>query len=190
MGMKLSRVERWILSNQYRILEELYPGERESLEHTRTALERGYEGEYEWSAQHVYDADETMTAAECTQVIDILDMHVALKQGCSALPTDSGVGEWLVEFRGFDGSHETKHMAYALHYCDGAQFSELAKGDFNSHTPSLDRYRAMLDEWKTCPDGHALTKDEIIRITAATGRRSRTPDSAIREREIIRPEMR
>ncbi len=52
--MKLTRTERWILSNQYRILEALYPDERGSLEKARIALESGYELEYDGMSQRIY----------------------------------------------------------------------------------------------------------------------------------------
>jgi hypothetical protein len=39
--MQLSGVERWILSNQLRILEALYPDDAGSLAEQRTSLERG-----------------------------------------------------------------------------------------------------------------------------------------------------
>jgi hypothetical protein len=39
--MKLTRTERWILANQYRILEVLYPKEADSLSYAREAFEHG-----------------------------------------------------------------------------------------------------------------------------------------------------
>ena len=41
-------------------------------------------------------------------------------------------------------------MAYTdgLHDSHGGRFKELDRGDFSSHAPMLDRYRAMLMEWE------------------------------------------
>jgi len=38
------------------------------------------------------------------------------------------------------------------------------KEDFNSHTPMLDRYRRMIDNWKLTSNGYELTREEIIAI--------------------------
>ena len=53
--VKLTRVERYILSNQFRILEALYPDEASHFATTREALEHGYEILYDWDMEHIYD---------------------------------------------------------------------------------------------------------------------------------------
>lgn len=51
--MDLTREQRWILANQYRILERLYPNEAECHAKAREVLENGYEFNYDWIAQHI-----------------------------------------------------------------------------------------------------------------------------------------
>lgn len=165
--MKLTRVERWMLSNQYRILEKLYPEEAESLAVHREALENGYERDYSRIAENIYDDKYTLTTAECDEVIDVLSMHRALKYAYDALADRSGIEAWQIEFSGFDGNNEPTLLGYTRWFCnqEGGRFTELTRGDdFNSHMPSLGRYRAMLKEWNASKDRNKLTKEDIVRI--------------------------
>lgn len=88
--MQLTRVERWILSNQYRILEILDPREASGYAHQREALECGYEGEYGTIAEYIYPEKHVMSAAACSEVIDILDMHSILKLSVEKLEDQTG----------------------------------------------------------------------------------------------------
>jgi uncharacterized protein YfbU (UPF0304 family) len=168
--MNLTTTERWILSNQLRILEALYPDEARFLHQDREAIERGYELHYDMAAQHIYIDKQTMTSAECEEVINILNMFRMIKRAYDALDDKSGIEEWATRFDGFDGNDEPKQMAYARYYCslDGGKFAELDRGDdFNSHSPTLDAYRRMLGEWQNSEDRYHLTKDDLVRITSA-----------------------
>jgi uncharacterized protein YfbU (UPF0304 family) len=168
--MQLTRAERWILSNQLRILEALYPGEAAYLRQHREAIENGYELHYSWAVEHIYGDENIMTSAECQEVINILDMFGAIKTAYDALEDKSEIEEWTARFDGFDGNNETKQMAYARYFCslDGGRFTELDRGDdFNSHTPVLDAYRRMLIEWRNSEDRYHLSKDDLVRITSA-----------------------
>jgi len=165
--MKLSRVERWILSNQFHILEALYSDNAGHYAEAREALESGYELHYKWLSQHIYDGRDIMTPEESSEVIDILSMFDSLKQVYWRLSDKTGIEQRRVEFCGFDGNHETKQMGYARYFCtsEGGRFTDLDRGDdFNSHTPTLPRYRRMLSEWKKSADKNNLSKDDIIRI--------------------------
>ena len=166
--MKLSRVERWILSNQYRILEQIYPNEADSLARQRRVLEEGFELEYNWIAQHIYEDQDTLSSEECKEVIQILSMFSAIKRTYEALDDKSGIDEWTTKFAGFDGNTETSQLAYARHFCegDGGRFKDLDRGDaLNSHAPALDAYRRLLGEWEQSQDKINLSKDDLIRIT-------------------------
>ncbi len=166
--MKLTRTDRWILSNQYRILEALYPNEATAFAEAREAIECGYELHYRSLSEHIYD--EGFSVEECNEVVDILDMFCTLKHSYEELPNKSGIDASEIEFDGFDGNYETKHMVYARYFCnhDGGRFSELTpNNDFNSHAPRLDRYRRMVKRWKDCADKHSLKKEDILRIMAA-----------------------
>jgi uncharacterized protein YfbU (UPF0304 family) len=170
--MKLSRVERWMLVNQMRILEALYPDEAKSISEQREALEEGYELHYGEFAQHIYDDKDTLSEEGCREVLNILSMHQTLKRAYDKLEEKSGIEDHRVRFAGFDGNDavEGTMMAYARWYCNshGGRFKDLDRGDdFNSHALMLDSYRSMLKEWEKSADKNRLTKDDIIRITSA-----------------------
>jgi hypothetical protein len=57
--MKLTRTERWILVNQYRILEALYPDEAKWFAENREALSSGYELHYRGMIDFIYDEEDT-----------------------------------------------------------------------------------------------------------------------------------
>lgn len=169
MAIELSRVERWILSNQYRILEALYPEEADHLAHAREALEQGFEGRYEDLASHIDES--VLSPQECREVVDILAMYDALQRSRTALGEQTKIKEEEVRFAGFDGNNETAQMVYARHFCGGPlgrfQGLDTAK-DFNSHFPSLDSYRAMLRVWKDqCKGSYQMTEAQIRQVLDA-----------------------
>ena len=159
--MKLTRTERWILSNQYRILEALYPDERGSLEKARIALESGYELEYDGMSQRIYK--DTLSEDDCTEVHDILQMFSNLKYAYEQLSEKPEVDAWQIGFEGFDGNNEPEQLAYARYLCeDGEHYKDLHVR--NSHSPTLDRYRRQLEVWKSANNRLYLTKAEIEQI--------------------------
>ena len=168
--MKLDRKDRWILSNQLRILEALYPSEAQYHRQNREALESGYEFHYPEATQHVYPEEYTMTVEECKEVINILTMFDHLRTAYEELGETAGIDKWAVEFSGFDGNNETKQMAYARYFCslDGGRFQNLSKGDdFNSHRPVLGVYQRMLVQWRKSTNPHNLSKEDVKRIVSA-----------------------
>ncbi len=165
--MKLSRVERWILANQYRILEALYPKDAKTLGKNREAIECGYEAHYDEIASSIYGDDAVVSEDDSHEVIEILQMFRSLKLA----PDKGAADERSITFDGFDGNAEIGQMAYAKYFCglDGGRFSDIGSGsdDFDSHGPSLDTYRRQLDEWRLSADKNHLSKDEVERIAKA-----------------------
>lgn len=166
--MSLTRNERWILSNQYRILAALCPDEAEHFDAAREAIDCGYELHYSWLTEHIYE--DIMSVEECREVIDILSMFEKIKWAYDALADKSGIDEWRTKFGGFSGNEEGKQTAYARYYCthDTPRFVTLGltDKDFNGHIPVLGRYRRMLGLWEASQDKNALTKEDIVRITS------------------------
>jgi len=161
--MKLTKTERWILTNQYRILEKLDPEGARHHAKAREVLESGYALEYGWISEHLFDE---FSEDSCREVLDILDMCQALQFAYEKIEDKSGIDEWRVHFGGFDGNYEGSHLAYVRHLIeDEGKFKFLAVKDLNSHCPTLDRYRSMLSEWKTSANKHKLTKEDVLRIT-------------------------
>ncbi|MDP9379776.1 MAG: YfbU family protein [Chloroflexota bacterium] len=165
--MQLSQVERWILTNQYRIMEILDSTKARQYARARKVLESGYELEYDSISQHI--DRHTLGAEACREVRNILSMFVALSSSYTALTDTSGIEEQDITFRGFDGNSETAQMGYTRFLVDQKQmFTDLPRGDsFNSHIPLLNTYRRMLREWEQSTYKYNLTKDDIIRITSS-----------------------
>ena len=67
--MHLSRTERWLLANQYRILEALVPDEADWFRKARTVVEEGFAGEYEDICKFVYRDEYTRSEDGCHEVI-------------------------------------------------------------------------------------------------------------------------
>lgn len=164
--MKLSRIERWSLSNQYRILAKLYPDEADSYERAADALESGYELEYDRLAQHVYEDE--LTIEQCRFVYNVMGMYQRLKWAYEDLPAGekAEINPHLLEFPGFDGNNETEYLGYARYIVsDGRSFQNLnERGDFNSHMPTLGPYQNMLTVWQKLERKQTLTKDDILSV--------------------------
>jgi uncharacterized protein len=168
--MQLSLRDRWILANQYRILEKLYPEEAKGFAVAREVLENGYELHYSWITDFLSDGDQMMSAEESKEVLDILDLFSVLKRSYNKLEDKSGIDEWKVQFAGFSGNEETKQMAYTRFFTglNGGRYTDLDRGDdFNSHFPMLDTYRTMVATWKEKGKLRELTNEDIRHILDA-----------------------
>lgn len=168
--MKLTRTERWILSNQYKILEKLDPteDERKYYARIREVLECGYELEYDWAIPYIYDGDSCLTAEQCKEVLEVLSMHRDLHHSYENLKDKSGVDAGWLHFRGFDGNTESVLLGYCEHVFAEDKFKEIkptgGEGT-NSHLPMMDFYRRMMAAWRPLAKlGRRLTKAEIITI--------------------------
>src|SRR4028119_2336162 len=141
--MKLTRAERWILSNQFHILEALYPDEAETFQKAREVVEAGYELNYDWITEHISPDNRMLNDEECREVIDILAMFSALKDSFQNLLDTSGLEEQEVTFSGFDGSVEPAQRDYVLFLVDREhKFLSLGRGqNFTSERPRLHTYR-------------------------------------------------
>lgn len=167
--MDLSLKERLIISNQFKILEKLYPEDAEYYSTYRKALECGYKLHYEDIFQHFFDE---MTEDECKEVIDILDMYRALTYSYRKLNNKEAIEENDIHFDGFDGNNEINQYLYAQYFIiDLNRFSELTYGnkypELNSHSPRLEKYRKMLAIWKSIDDRHKLNSEQIRMIISA-----------------------
>ncbi|MCB2214394.1 YfbU family protein [bacterium] len=170
--MKLSRTERWIISNQLQLLALLDPEQREYYEQSQKILENGYEGLYEDCINYIYPDDETFSIEKSRLVIDILDMFRSINNTLSRLEETDGLDIDSLKFSGFDGNEEADYMLFAKFFCtefDGGRFSELVEGlnSFNTHWPVLESYIRMLEAWNSCPNKHKLTKDDLFQIQQA-----------------------
>lgn len=163
--MALSGFERLLLANQYRILEKLYPQEADDLAVRRKAIESGWELQIDGLFR-----DDGLTREQCVEVIDILDMFSLLKRSYDDAQAPTKLDEADITFKGFDGNYETEQWAYTLFLVeDEGKFTWLRRPnfDFNSHMPTLWRYRPMLAAWKAMGRPYRLTPEQIADVVAA-----------------------
>ncbi|MCU5682774.1 YfbU family protein [Bacillus wiedmannii] len=169
--MKLSKVERLILSNQYKILERLYPEEQKYYEVDRKAIEEGYELHYGEIGEHIYDG---LTSAECREVLDILSMYrkiIFTIENMSGEEQKAIKSKHTIYFEGFDANdeHEINLLMYARYYIvDKGRFQEFKESEaypyFNSHTPMLQKYRKMLEKYNKLNRKSMLSKEDILAL--------------------------
>jgi len=160
--MKLTKIERLILANQYRILEKLYPEEARDSREAFEILQSGYTLEYDSLPPHL---DSEVSEETCREVKDVLDMYRMLKNAIRDLPPGGVAPSDDAEFQGFDGNEETEHYSYALFLIETqGKWAESKNAELNSHTPMLERYRSMLGRWKHRNDRFNLTAEDVAHI--------------------------
>lgn len=168
--MDLTKKERVIIANQLKILEKLYPDEAKYYADHRKAIEYGFKLHYSWVAENI-DANE-MSEEECKEVLNILDMHRAITNSYNRIKEETELTIEDIRFRGFDGNNETRQFSYTNYFVnDLGRFDELRYGseysDFNSHRPTIDKYRRMLDIWNEFPEKFKLNEEQIKQLLEA-----------------------
>lgn len=170
--MEISQVQRYMIVNQLKILEKLYPEEKEYYQVDRKAFEEGYQLHYKEILNQTVSEDE-LTPGQCREVIDILNMYRSIT--FSYMKLDEGGRKEVdkhgsIKFKGFDGNdeYEVKCLLYTRYFIvDLDRFQELIEDkkypDFNSHWPMIKRYREMLNIYKGY-DTTSLTKEMIINL--------------------------
>jgi uncharacterized protein YfbU (UPF0304 family) len=168
--MELRPSERWILLNQYRILEALYPGQADEYREVREALERGDAALIATHAAFLEVDKPLLGEAERSLVRRILSLYDALQHSYRTLEEPPSIDdpEELL-FRGFDAEGEGAFTEYArLLLAETGQFAHVDhKGALDSDRPELPVYRRMLDAWRTYSDTRDLTTVQIFYILEA-----------------------
>jgi len=165
--MKLDIKDRLVLSYQLKILERLYPEEREHYANHRKAIEDGYELHYKSITQHLSDG---LTTDECNFVLDVLDMYRAFNVSFKHLENPTNLTEDLIKFPGFDGNHETDFMVYTEYLIEDLKrfdkIRESTNGYYNSHTRMIPKYKVMLIKWREIykPPYTKLSEEQILEI--------------------------
>jgi hypothetical protein len=116
---------------------------------------------------------------EVNEVLDILDMWTFLEeaherfgpQDRKKVETEAHPFGANVRFPGFDGNNETDLRGIARFLVDDmGRFSRFKGRDMNSHCPSIDGYRRMLETFESIRatlDGHGLSPSQAINILNA-----------------------
>ena len=147
--MNLSKKDRLIISNQFKILERLDPVEADYYANQRKAIEHGYELHYDWLAENMYDG---LSREECQEVLEILSMYRSFDRSFHRLDDKEDLSEEAIRFDGFDGNNETNQYSYVRYFIlDLGRFDELAYNaeatSFNSNCPMLEIYRRRISVW-------------------------------------------
>lgn len=166
--MKLTRVERWMLSHQHKILARLDPDKAGRHERIVHMLERGYELDLRREVTVDFEAGVSAEDAELVRLV--LDMFLALQRSHEALGSDSPATDTDVVFPGFDGNNEAELLMYARFVLDGGEFDGLEFNGLNSHGQYGDAYTRMLTRWHECNDTHSLTANQLSVILDARKR--------------------
>lgn len=111
-------------------------------------------------------------------VVDILDMWWFIEAACAKfteedkdrMASEAG-GPWHRDpkFAGFDGNNEGEYMSIARFLVDElGRFQDLKGRDFNSHSPTVARYRAMAARFEQMRPslgmGKGLSVDQVIEL--------------------------
>lgn len=151
--MKLSDGEKLILLMLSELHEKLgVDGEMEP-EFVRSAILNDHLWGFAWKYSGIpFDEDETPPIV--SEVVDILDMWSFIEWGYESL-TEEEKERLKVDaepfgedpkFQGFDGNNETEHMSVARFLITELdRFESFKDRALNSHMPSLDMHRRMLE---------------------------------------------
>ena len=165
--MDLSKKDRLLLLNQYRILSLL--DENEDYAEAVDILTRGVKADYEDLAAELFDE---VSEADSTFVADILDIYRGIDAFLIGNADPDVTGHSLFPFPGFDGNHETALMGLVRHHHKHGKWTELVKHSdetdgFNSHTRMRDRYERMIVKRKGFGPSIDFTKEQILEILNA-----------------------
>ena len=162
----MDKLKRYELINQLLILEKLYPEDADYYSKNRKALEYGFELHYSWLTENL---SEGLTAKQCKEVLDIMDMYRSITFSWTRLHPDEEIPE-RIKFKGFDGNNESDLRSYVQYFImELDRFDELKYGQsfpsFNSHTRMLERYRNQLNVWRNFEFN--LSEEQIASILEA-----------------------
>jgi len=181
--MAMSPSEKLIVT----LLCELHRGSKIKGELDPNFIETAICGGHHWGLKwkyegilHNYNDDPKILE----EVLDILDMWSFIESATKKLSpknkdyikTNTKYAEDTIKFRGFDGNNECEHLGIALFLINEMnRFTEFKdrggyKGDLNSHCPSIDVYRRMLEVFLPIRKnlvGRDLNVKEIVEILKA-----------------------
>lgn len=158
----MDRVQRQILWNQLEILKHLDPGQAKHYGLHQETLYGGYSEYYSTVLECVAEKD--ADAGMQQETIDILNMFRALsnamQRGWKPKNPSNAV------FQGFDGNRDD-HYGFAVYLLDKRNLFVESQGcPRNSHSSfTLQNYRRMVGDWKSCADQWSLTDAEADLIS-------------------------
>lgn len=162
--MELTDAERLILSNQYQLLAKLEDDDHYAL--MAETLRDGHKWLYKQYFEHLQPP---MDDDKATFVLDVLDIYRAMKHSYRDLKDKSGIDADDVEFPGFDGNNEAELLNFADALLKHRRFQDtLRKHGNNSHMPTVEIYRRMIQCWKDMgKPNYPYSKEQIQQLLDA-----------------------
>lgn len=168
--MEITKKDRLLLINQYKILAALDKGEEAHYRELIEILERGYKIFYSDISEWVSD---DMPEGEGRLVLGILNLYRAIEDVKRSTRDTRLLEHPYSFFRGFDGNNETSHMAFCRFLIETqGKFQEqqeylLRNDNLNSHTPMVEKYARMLEAASDLPSIWRMSPDQALLILSA-----------------------
>jgi uncharacterized protein YfbU (UPF0304 family) len=168
--MEITKRDRLILINQYRILASLNKAEADHYEELISILENGYTIFYSLLDEWISD---DVPEEEGRFVLEVLDLYRGIEDVKRATKDSRLFAHYYAYFRGFDGNNETEHMSFCRFLIEKqGKFQEqrqylLRNDNLNSHMPMTGKYRRMLVEANSLPDKRRMSADDALRVLDA-----------------------
>jgi uncharacterized protein YfbU (UPF0304 family) len=160
----LTQVERLALVNQYKVLQALHKDDDYLVKHYQALEEIFAHGYVELYGEAFGQLSDETPMKVSDEVISILEMHQAMLTSLGQIPKPADLER--VKFRGFDANSESEQFRFAKFFTEeGDKYRAIQI--FNSHMPTLERYRRMLAEWEHFGRRLQLTKPQIESILDA-----------------------
>jgi len=140
-----------------------------------------YGGHYwapKWKMTGVFH-DHVDNPRDLSHVVDVLDMWSFIEEAYEKFSAEqkTAIAEQVgplgkhVRFTGFDGNNESSQMSIARFLVeDMDRFSRFKGRDLNSHHPTYDRYRRMVELFEPMRAtliGHGLSADQVATLLKA-----------------------
>lgn len=165
-NLKLTDNERLMLANQYEIMSML---DKHSSEYNLLMSETLRAG-HKWLYDQFFDSlSENLSDTDAQHVLKILGIYSDLRDSYNKLEDKSEIDEKDLNFPGFDGNNEGEYLSFARNLLKHRRFeTTLGKTAINSHMPTTDIYKRMINCWESLGEPYyPYPKDTIIKILAA-----------------------
>ena len=169
--MELSKKERVMLINQYKILKRLDETSSHHYDELIEILEHGYKTFYSTIEQSI---SEDMSIEKSKLVLNVLTIYRIIEDFKADNPNDTELKNHLFSFfDGFDGNNEAEYLLFTRFLIVKQkkfteQLSYTDKNDnFNSHSRSVHRYKRMIAKWYQFEQSYDLSRTQIIEILKA-----------------------
>ena len=168
--MKITKRDRLILINQFRILASLNKNEADHYEELIDILENGYSIFYSQLDQWI--ADDT-PEDEGRFVLEILELYRRIEEVKRVFKDPKIMLHQFSFFHGFDGNNETQYMNFCRFLIEKqGKFQEqkqylINNDNLNSHTPMIEKYRRMLNAAKLLPSRWSMSIDHVFQVLEA-----------------------